>query len=357
VPENRKYTIDITPLAGLALIIGAFVFCYFLHLSTVQWPAEQTKNKEWTEQAKNSSQNVKLICPAPENGEAIVTDKCQRSDHYEYDRNQQIIDHKAQVSMRNATWLAVLLTFVGLIMIWRTLGFTREAAGFAESALNEAKEATSATWKALETNQFATKAEFQPYLDFAKRLKLSRLTLTYHPVQEAGNQIVGAVAVVTDRVINLGPVFDVKNRGKTPAKDFDVSFEGKITNTRIVHIEGRRDTITEVFKVSGRTVGPDYLGIDDTRPFGIYNSLIYDKSIADSPNIDGPRTISFLTSVFVFEFIVSFKDEFSERRRAWIASYSGHPDTNWITLGSSRELAETEQEYKDHYEMYQTSLS
>lgn len=352
--KKEKYNFDVNALAALTLILGAFVFCFWLHLYTVKWPTEQTKNQEWTRQAQESLDNVQLVCPSPKQGEAIVREKCKRADHYEYDRDQQIIDHKAQVSMRNATWLAVALTFAGLVMIWRTLGYTRQAAGFAESALKQATDATGATWKALEANQHATKAEFQPYITFSPKLELDRLYLSYAPVEE--DKIVGADAVVTSTTVNIAPQFSVINKGKTPAQDFDVSFQGKITNTRVVIIEGERDTITEVFQFSGRTFGPDYVGIDDEGPVSILKSPIYDKEIPDAPNISETVLVSFLSAVFVFEFVISFTDEFSDRRRAFIATYSGYIDADWVTLISSRELAETEQEYKNHNEAYKKSL-
>lgn len=200
----------------------------------------------------------------------------------------------------------------------------------------------------------ATIAEYQPYVTFAKRLTLSRIGITY--CEEVESRIIGASLIVTPDVINIAPILKVANKGKTPAKDFEVSYWGKVTNERIIRPNGERQAIEEVYEFSGRNIGPAYLGLDDERNIPILDSFHYKKDRANAPQIRSTQSIPVINASFAFEFIVSFMDEFSESRRAYIASYIGRTDSNWITTVGARELAETEKEYKKHYASYQSSL-
>lgn len=129
-------------LAAFLIGCGTILLIYFIHLHSVKWPAERTKNDHWAEQAKVAPENFRLICPPSDDGKPIPAEKCKRSGQYQYDRQQQIIDHKAQVSMRNAAWVTTFFTGLGLMLVGITLIQAWKAAGLASKMLTEAEKTT-----------------------------------------------------------------------------------------------------------------------------------------------------------------------------------------------------------------------
>lgn len=74
------------------------------------------------------------------------------------DRRQQILDHKAQISMKSAAWWTVGFTFLGLILIGYTLVQASRAAELAVGVLAEAEKATVIAREGLHEAKLATAA-------------------------------------------------------------------------------------------------------------------------------------------------------------------------------------------------------
>lgn len=115
---------------------------YCLHLFAVELPAEQSKNELWTEQSKIAPKNLQLICPPSDDGKPIPVSKCELSGYYDYDREQKLLDHSAQVSMKRAAWVTASITFLGLLLVGITLWQAWKATGLAKLMLVEAEDAT-----------------------------------------------------------------------------------------------------------------------------------------------------------------------------------------------------------------------
>ncbi len=180
-------------LLGVSVVVALTVLIiYFVNLNAIQRPAEQAKNDHWAEQARTAPENFQLVCPAPaENENSIATDQCKRQGQYEYDRQQQIIDHKAQVSMRNAAWFGFGLGVVGMFLLAWTLHETQGAARSAADTLKIAQDTLVEAKK-------STRLEMQPYLSCSQIL-----------IRE--NTRVKGKEVRTHQIIKI------KNNGKTPA--------------------------------------------------------------------------------------------------------------------------------------------
>ncbi|MDB2437077.1 hypothetical protein N9W89_00030 [Hellea sp.] len=133
---------NINSLAAVIISCCAILLIYCLHLSLIEWPAERTKNDHWAEQAKIAPENFQLICPPSNDGKPIPAENCKRSGQYEYDRQQQMLDHRAQISMKRASWVTAAFTGFGLLLVGITLMQAFKAATLAGDMLEEAETAT-----------------------------------------------------------------------------------------------------------------------------------------------------------------------------------------------------------------------
>lgn len=105
-------------------------------------------------------------------------------------------DLAAQEGMSYASWAAVVLTAVGVALIWRTLVHTRRAAEFAGAAVEEGRRATSAAEDAVAVTRESAERQLRAYISaHIRNLKI------------IGK---GKQASVT---------VDMKNHGQTPAKN------------------------------------------------------------------------------------------------------------------------------------------
>ncbi len=249
----------------MLIILGCtFLVIYVVYLNAIQRPAEQAKNDYWTEQAETSPENFFLVCPPSQDGKPIPPKQCKRQGQYEYDRQQQIIDHKAQVSMRNAAWAGFALGIIGMILLGWTLIETRKAAKAASDTLDIARN--------------ATKAEFQPYLNFTNSARFAR-GLRVEEVQ------------YDTLVVNIN-TFEFTHVGKTPISDLNISAKGKFYN------QGRH------FEVDGRIIS---LQIGDMNPNDVWDCAIeFLFSFPDGDAQSFEKIKEFDISVFI-----SFTDMFS----------------------------------------------
>lgn len=137
----NKNLIAITIIAAITVLI-----IYSINFHTIQLPSEQLKNDYWEQEAKYTTENASLICPPSKSDQPISPNSCKRQDHYSYDRQHQIADHKAQVSMRNAAWAGMIIGISGLILLWLTLRATKSAAESTSEALKEARRVSDLTF-------------------------------------------------------------------------------------------------------------------------------------------------------------------------------------------------------------------
>lgn len=155
-PTSSSFVYKSQNLIAVSLIAALTVLViYFVNLNAIQRPAEQAKNNYWEQEAKYSTENASLVCPPSKQGQPISSDICQRQDHYRYDRQHQIADHKAQVHVRNATFLGLIIGISGLILLSWTLDATKDAAKAAFATLDIAKKTLAETEKANQRGQRA----------------------------------------------------------------------------------------------------------------------------------------------------------------------------------------------------------
>ncbi len=154
-------------LLGIGIIAALTVLIvYFVNLNSIQRPSQKAKSDHWAEQAKTAPENFFLICPPSQDGKPISPDQCKRQGQYEYDRQQQMLDHRAQVSMKNAAWAGFVLGIIGMVLLAWTLIETRKAASFTEQALGEAKDATKAAWAAVDVTRVVGQKQVRAYIGF-----------------------------------------------------------------------------------------------------------------------------------------------------------------------------------------------
>lgn len=100
-------------------------------------------------------------------------------------RDLQRRDVEAQESMSRAAWVAALLTFVGVLLIWRTLVYTRDAARAARDAVAEAREGTKAAQEAAAAANI--QAEYARHsFEATQRAFIAYETMDMKPVEETG---------------------------------------------------------------------------------------------------------------------------------------------------------------------------
>ena len=128
-------------IIGGLTVFSIWVFNYY----SIEKPAQEAERQHWAEQAKTAPENLRLICPPSQDGKPIPAEQCERAGHYEYDRKQQILDHNAQLSMRNAAWLTAVFTGFGLVLVGFTLVQAFKATDFAKDAL-ETTQAQQRPW-------------------------------------------------------------------------------------------------------------------------------------------------------------------------------------------------------------------
>ena len=197
------------------------------------------------------------------------------------------------------------------------------------------------------------RAEFQPYLKFSDEIELSGLNIT------RGNDdaIIGANAYGNDNSFQIEPRVTVTNKGKTPATRILVSHTGRIFNRSIEFDEAKnRSIVSNTYDFDGYRIGPSYLGPDDEVPLSASTDIVYDrvKNTEDFERAKSgtwentSREITFLNSSFRFNIVVSFQDQFTDRRRAFLVVYFGKIIDGGPKLAGVRELATTDQEYKQN---------
>lgn len=258
---------------------------YFIHLSSIKWPAEQQKRDHWEQQAKTSPKNFQLICPPSENGKPIPAEKCERSGYYEYDREQQILDHDAQSSMRTAAWVTAVLTGFGLFLIGITLWQAFKAAGLASKMLNQANTATHVAIEGLTEAKRATHAANKTtavtrdmgVAQTRAYISIKRVAIWVHVLKTGG---LGWQSNNKGNFhFTIQPVFE--NTGNTPA--YNVSYKFKISllknNKHLLRSGfGESSSFGVVGHKSDTSKGPVYM-VGNNVPVGNISSPIEAKGI------------------------------------------------------------------------------
>ncbi len=149
----NKTAVALGVIAGIVILI-----IYFVNLAYVQGPTQQRHNDHWEEQAKTAPENFLLVCPPSHDGKPIAPEQCKRSGQYEYERKQQMLDHKAQISMKRASWVTAFFTGFGLLLVGITLIQAFKAAGLAADVLSEAENTAALAKESLDDTKIATAA-------------------------------------------------------------------------------------------------------------------------------------------------------------------------------------------------------
>lgn len=289
------------------VIIWAYLILTYIGLVALNGPYSQYKyesriNNYTAEQSQSGkvapSIVAKVIQTPPTN---------QRRDKPDW----QTEDHKAQIQMMRAAWVAVGLTVVGLIMIGYTLHYTRKASTSASNSLDVARQ--------------ATKAEFQPYLSF------SDLGLAVD--SGADEESIATQAPFDDRdgFVSFLLTIQYSNWGKTPAEN--IRFEGAVLIRALINDE---------VILHGNVLEPfidlkDYLISSDGDVEYIFtikapskNTMPYDATHMDLLM----KRIKVTLNVF-------FNDQFSAEERHYVCVWDGFCHDNKILRTSVKEIKQT----------------
>jgi len=152
----------------------------------------------------------------------------------------------AQTDMANwAKWMFIvscIMAFLSALGIWLIL-----------VTLRETREAGNKLSKQNEIALNASKAEFQPYLSFSKRIELDQLKIT-----ERYDNIIGAKATRDDYSFHISPEITATNKGKTPATEIYITHTGRIFHSRMGNpdSDGVRPIFRDSYDFTGSRKGP-----------------------------------------------------------------------------------------------------
>lgn len=196
----NKNFVAVSVIASITVLV-----IYFVNLYSIDLPKQQAKNDYWEQEAKYATENASLICPPSKEGKPIPPNSCKRQDHYSYDRQQQIADHKAQLHMRNMAVGGFILGVAGLILLWWTLNATQAAANSAAETLRLAK--------------IATRIEHRAYVSL-KRVAFGS-QLDKKPALIPFSQIIESAKG------NMPVCFEISNFGNVPSEKVTIFFRCK----------------------------------------------------------------------------------------------------------------------------------
>ncbi|QIS94691.1 hypothetical protein FQ775_24185 [Nitratireductor mangrovi] len=167
--------------------------------------------------------NTPDLLPAIQGIEAAIRDLIAEEDKIaaEEARRRDKADLEAQESM--ATWtfwmfiaaaVSALLTAIGVVLIWRTLIHTRDAAQYAGAAVEEAKGATKAAEETVVVTKQIGDDDLRPWLLYSHK---------FRKVNAQNVQFDGFIAKEA-----LGITLFFQNFGRTPACDTEVFVTNRI---------------------------------------------------------------------------------------------------------------------------------
>ena len=207
----------------------------------------------------------------------------------------------------------------------------------------------------------ASRAEFQPYLSFDDRMWFKGLDIH----RDETNAMIGATATRNQCSINVSPRINVINRGKTPATDIFVTHTGRLFNSRISHRGNNepRQIHRDKFDFDGSRIGPTYLGAGEDKPLTLSSEIVFDRQWlnkyvrdfkAGRPVDNSIRDISLFNGHFNITITISFSDQLSKERRAFVVRYIGRVDDSWVNISGTRELKSSEPEYKSNQDAFES---
>ena len=173
---------------------------------------QQAGKSEATDQGQKKKPAAEKLSPSLNRIESAIRDLIaqQRAAQGKGPEQHEISDLKAQEGMAFwaktmfwATVAAVVITFIGILLIKRTLEETKRAAIAAEGMLDEAKETTKAAQAAIEATSKTAERQLRAYV------QVENIQLELPPAAQVG----GRKFVI---------VINIKNSGQTPAKDHRV---------------------------------------------------------------------------------------------------------------------------------------
>lgn len=225
--------------------------------------AEQQCARQQAERARPSPAILRGEQTAGAEPQAEQTDPAEEKepDYCDLAAQQSMAD--STVGMEQAAWVALALSVVGVIMIWRTLYYTRET-------LKEANKATRAAKDTIKVTRNIGKAQTRAYLDIAK------------------------AEIIRDGR-NLPQIYiRFVNTGVTPARNIVASYEiypftaekqSKITETdkRLYDLGSQSDhVITDYIKIPMTLTGIDWHKSEDI--ITIVGSIKY-KDVFREPHL------------------------------------------------------------------------
>ncbi len=190
-----------TAIAITILVCLTASVIYSIQYVGIELPKQQAVDKYWEAKAEQSDYDITLICPRPsETGKPVSIEDCHRQNQYHQDRELQIADHRAQISMTRAAFAAFMLGVLGTGLLTYTLIGT----------MNANRQLRRQNEIALD----ATRAEFQPYFEV--------YPFKFKPplhVEETGAERYIPYFYYRDGKIDIPYSMLIKNNGKTPARD------------------------------------------------------------------------------------------------------------------------------------------
>ena len=186
---------------------------------------QQASKSQATNQGQQTKSDPGNISPALNQIEAAIRDLItqQRTAQGKGPEDHEISDLEAQEGMAFwaqtmfwATLAAVIVTFAGIVLIWRTLHHTRRAADYTKGMLEEAKKTT--------TSAIAASRSTEDSVGITRETAQLELRAYLSAEPEGVNQLIG-------RDEGMGHVF-VRNVGKLPARNVRVEVSMKISGGR-----------------------------------------------------------------------------------------------------------------------------
>jgi len=169
--------------------------------------------------------------------------------------------------MMYAAWAAVGMTFLGLLLVARTLHYTGVAAEAANLTLKEAERGADAAWKSLEVTRNSALAANSAYLKVEKMACFFKHDEVYKRL--TGNAPVAIEFVVKN--VGISPAFDVtaevdffttENRfARRDTSDADKPSEGVVSG--YITPKGYSPPITYFVRGADATIGENRMGEEE----------------------------------------------------------------------------------------------
>lgn len=276
---------------GISLTLNAFAWLYIARPERDSY-AEQQCARQQTEHAASSAPFLNLNQPPRADIDRQQAGKAENHDPDWCDLAAQQSMARSTVGMEQAAWVTALLTFAGVLLLGRTLIYTREAANHAGAAVDESRNATAAANDTVTATREIGNRQVRAYLLLANvrfSMENDRYPSVHARVKNFGQSPAHNVRMWGD--ISVGPSFMPKGTKLKRQVDDSPSlsvigpgFHAFIGKSSVVEIDDIgldriRDGVEAIFFYGGMEY-EDVFGVPHSTSFLFYSTGL---QFADGP--------------------------------------------------------------------------